>query len=60
VLSKYSALDLLREFFQSGGFDYLLKPLETENMESALKRLCRKLNTTGEETRGFVSKGGLA
>jgi YesN/AraC family two-component response regulator len=60
VLSKYSALDLLREFFQSGGFDYLLKPLETANMETTLKRLCCKLNGTGEEAQGFVSKGGLA
>jgi YesN/AraC family two-component response regulator len=60
MLSNYSALDLLRDFFQSGGFDYLLKPLETENMETALKRLCCKLNATGEEARGFTRKGGLA
>jgi YesN/AraC family two-component response regulator len=60
MLTKYTALDLLREFFQSGGFDYLLKPLEMENMETTLKRLCSKLNTTCEEAQGFTRKGGLA
>jgi YesN/AraC family two-component response regulator len=60
MLTKYTALDLLREFFQSGGFDYLLKPLEMENMETALKRLCRKLNATDDETRGFIKNGSLS
>jgi response regulator of citrate/malate metabolism len=49
MLTKYPTLTAMRDFFQSGGFDYLLKPLEAEQFDLALKRLSRKLNLKAAE-----------
>lgn len=43
MLSAFSAFQDSRDFFTSGGFDYLLKPLDEGELQITLERLSRQL-----------------
>ena len=42
ILTVSWSVETMREFFQSGGLDYLCKPLEKQEAETALSRLRSK------------------
>lgn len=43
MISAYDSFENVRAFFQQSGFDYVLKPVQTEEMQLVLERLVHKL-----------------
>jgi YesN/AraC family two-component response regulator len=43
MLSAYAEFDATRDFFRMDGFDYLLKPLDSQEADMVLEKISRKL-----------------
>ena len=56
MLSAYDSFESVRAFFRQSGFDYLLKPVNAEDMEILLERLNVRLSSS----RGAEAKTPLS
>lgn len=45
MISAYDSFENVRMFFQQAGFDYILKPVQQDEMQLVLERLVQKLAT---------------
>lgn len=55
VLTDCKSVATVREFFTNGGFDYLLKPIDTQETETVLNRF-RMQNLSGESKATKAAK----
>lgn len=58
LLSGYGEFDYAREAVRSGAFDYLLKPVDHEELESVMREAARKLDQEAEQQseRDYLTK----